>query len=55
MHDGIIPFVISVHCDEAGYFKEEFRELYEHSLKRFELRLGLEYSLLIMKERLCVN
>lgn len=53
-NSSVIPFVISIHCDEAGYFKDEFRELYEHSLKRFELRLSVEYSLLMMKESLCV-
>lgn len=52
-YDNTIPFVISVHCDEAGYFKDEFRDLYEHSLRRFELRLGIEYSLLTLKEKLC--
>jgi hypothetical protein len=41
-----IPFVISIHCDEPGYFKEEFVELYQHSLQRFALRLSLEYSYL---------
>jgi hypothetical protein len=55
VHDNSVPFVVSIHCDEAGYFKEEFRDIYEHSLKRFELRLSLEYSLLVMKENLCVG
>lgn len=55
VHDSSVPFVASIHCDEAGYFKEEFRDLYEHSLKRFELRLSLEYSLLVMKEKLGVK
>jgi hypothetical protein len=46
-------FVISVHCDEDGYFSNEKYDLYEHSLDRFGLRLRLEYSLLLMKEALC--
>lgn len=50
---GKIPYVISVHCNDAGYFKSDFRELYEHSLQRFALRLSLEYSLLQIKEKLC--
>lgn len=48
-----VPFVISIHCDEDRYFKNEFAELYEHTLKRFALRLNLEYSLLLIKEELC--
>lgn len=50
---GKIPFVISVHCNDAGYFKNDFKDLYEHSLQRFALRLSLEYSLLQIKEKLC--
>lgn len=55
VQDSSVPFVISIHCDEAGYFKDEFKELYEHSLQRFALRLSVENSLLVMKEKFCVN
>lgn len=54
LHNGTkrVPFVISIHCEDAGYFKEGFVELYEHTLQRFALRLSLEYSLLTIKEKL---
>lgn len=48
-----VPFVISVHCDEIGYFKNEFKDLYEHSLQRFALRMNVEYNLFVIKEKLC--
>ena len=48
-----IPYVISVHCEQSGYFKNEFKDLYEHSLQRFALRLNVEHNLYVMKERLC--
>jgi len=48
-----VPYVISIHCDVAGYFKEAFRDLYEHTLQRFALRLSLEHSLFIIKENIC--
>lgn len=51
--DSSIPFVISIHSDEPGHFKDEFKEVYEHTLQRFALRLSVENSLLIMKETLC--
>jgi hypothetical protein len=50
-----IPFVISIHCDERNYFKPEFAEIYKLSLERFELRLSLEYSLMLIKENICEN
>ena len=48
-----VPYVVSVHCDEDGYFKKAMSELYEHSLARFALRLNLEHGLLELKEKLC--
>jgi len=48
-----IPYVISIHCDEDKYFKSIFSDLYEHSLQRFALRLNLEHSLYLLKEKLC--
>lgn len=48
-----IPYVISIHCDEDKYFKNQFSELYQHSLQRFALRLSLEHSLYLLKEKLC--
>lgn len=48
-----IPFIISIHCDEANYFKSELSKIYEHTLARFELRLSLEYSLMLIKEKVC--
>lgn len=53
VYDSSIPFVISIHSDEPGYFKDESKEAYEHTLQRFALRLSVENSLLIMKEKLC--
>ena len=52
---GEIPFVISVHCDNDGYFREAKRGIYQHTLERFGLRMQLEYSLLLMKERVCAE
>lgn len=48
-----IPFVVSIHCDEDGYFNEEKRCVYQHTLDRFGLRMQLEYSLMRLKERVC--
>jgi len=48
-----IPFVFSIHCDQANYFKEDFADVWEHSLERFACRLSLEYSLQLVKEELC--
>ena len=45
-----IPFILSIHSDDAGVFKKENSELYEHLLGRFEIRIGLEYSLMKIKE-----
>lgn len=53
VYDSSIPFVISIHSDEPGHFKDEFKEIYEHTLQRFALRLSVENSLLVMKEKLC--
>lgn len=47
------PYVISVHSNEPRYFRNEFKQLYEHSLQRFALRLSVEHSLFILKETLC--
>lgn len=44
-----IPFVISIHCDHDGLFKEGETQYYEFLLKRFELRLGLEYNLALIR------
>lgn len=48
-----VSYVVSIHCEEPGYFKNEFKDLYEHSLQRFALRMSVEHSLLLMKEKLC--
>ncbi len=48
-----VPYVVSIHCEEPSYFKDEFKDLYEHSLQRFALRMSVEHSLLTMKEKLC--
>ena len=48
-----IVFVISVSCDEEGYFKKALADVYFHILQRFALRVNLEYSLLQLKEKLC--
>lgn len=48
-----VSYVVSIHCEEPGYFKNEFKDLYEHSLQRFALRMNVEHSLLMMKEKLC--
>lgn len=50
-----VPFVISIHCDEKNYFKQdnEFVEIYKLTLERFALRLSVEYSLLLLKETIC--
>lgn len=49
----VVPFVISIHCDQRGYFKKEYADVYEATLQHFALRLCLEYSLLLIKEKLC--
>jgi len=46
-----VPFILSIHCDEGGIFnKNEHSQLYEHLLGRFESRICLEYSLMLIKE-----
>lgn len=48
-----IPYLIAIHCDVPGYFKAEFRDLYEHGLERFVTRIDVEHNLLVLKENLC--
>ena len=48
-----VPFVISIHCDEEGYFKKASAEVYSVTLDRFALRINLEYCLDRLKEKLC--
>jgi hypothetical protein len=50
-----IPFVLSIHSDEAGVFRKENSELYEHLLGRFERRISLEYSLMKIKAEVANN
>lgn len=50
-----IPFVLSIHSDEAGVFNKEHAELYKHLLGRFENRISLEYSLMKIKEEVANN
>lgn len=45
-----IPYVLSVVADKKGYFAESRRELYLWMLKHFEARIGLEHSLLLIKD-----
>lgn len=45
-----VVFVISVHSDKAGTFKNRFLKSYIQILKPFDLRMKLEYSLLGLKE-----
>ncbi len=45
-----VPFVLSIHSDEAGVFNKVNSQLYEHLLGRFERRISLEYSLMKIKE-----
>lgn len=45
-----VAFVVSVHCDEDRYFKKALTDLYTLWLKRFAIRLSLEYSLIQLKE-----
>jgi len=52
-HTGIVPYVISIHCEEEGFFKHEEAALYELFLQRFALRICLEYSLQQIKGALC--
>lgn len=48
-----IPYVVSIHCEDDGYFKSSQADMYASILERFALRLNLEYSLLCLKEKLC--
>jgi hypothetical protein len=50
---GEIPFIVSIHCDEDGYFKDAKKGVYQHTLERFSLRIQLEYSLMLLKEGIC--
>ena len=51
-YSGKVIYVISIHCEKAGYFKNEFKGLYELILKRFSLRINVENKLLNLKESL---
>lgn len=46
-----VPYVIAIHCEEPKYFSETFKELYEHTLARFETRINVEHNLFLLKER----
>lgn len=47
-----IPYVLSIHSDEDGFFEEELAHLYELYLQRFAMRLSLEYILIGLKEKI---
>lgn len=49
----LVPYVVSIHCDDDGYFKLSQADIYSSILERFALRLNLEYSLFCLKEKLC--
>lgn len=51
---GAVVFVISIHIDQPGTFKQRFVGSYVELLKPFALRIKLEYALLALKE-LTVN
>lgn len=53
--EGKTVLVISVHCDEDGYFQRSMAPLYDHTLARFALRLNPEFTLFQMREKLCGN
>ena len=44
-----IPFIVSIHCDQDGLFKETETAYYQFLLERFELRLKLEYNLALIR------
>lgn len=46
-----IPYVIAIAVDRRGYFRQKQRPLYEWIIEHFAVRLGLEQSLSIIKER----
>lgn len=46
----MVVFVISVHVDQPGVFKQKFANSYEEFLRPFALRIKLEYALLALKE-----
>lgn len=52
IHDalGVVVFVISIHVDRAGVFKQKYLHSYTELLKPFSLRIKLEYSLFALKE-----
>jgi len=47
-----IPYVLSIHSDEDGFFEEELAHVYELYLQRFAMRLSLEYILIGLKEKI---
>ncbi len=48
-----IPYVLTIVADEKGYFRNAQVELYEWILRHFAVRIGLEHSLVLLKERAC--
>lgn len=47
---GDVPFVLSIEYAEAGYFSESSADIYDAHLKKFALRLDIEYTLKKLKE-----
>lgn len=48
-YSDLIPYVITVVADKKNYFKIEKKKLYKWIFKHFAMRMGLEHSLLMLK------
>jgi len=45
-----VPYAITIVADKVGYFQENKREMYNWIMKHFDLRIGLEHSLKLIKK-----
>lgn len=52
---GTTPYVITIVADKKRYFLGRKRELYKWIFKHFAVRIGLEHSLLILKENVKIH
>lgn len=50
-----VPYAITVVADKKGYFSCEKRKFYNWIFRHFAVRIGLEHSLLILKEGVTTN
>ncbi len=54
-YSNAVPYAITVVADKKGYFTHERKKFYNWVFRHFAVRMGLEHSLLVLKEGVTTN